>query len=599
MKAVEANLLQFLNVKQQFQIPLYQRAYSWDLVQCKQLWQDIVRVARDDSTPTHFVGSIVFIKHRAGAETVTGTPRRLVIDGQQRLSTLMLLLSALRSALASAEARGQSCGVLADEIQDEALFNRHGKGDDRYKLLLTDKDRATLIRIVDGLPLGEADSPRLVQNHAFFAGQIASGEVDFDTLYRGLKKLTIVEVALEWGVDNPQLIFESLNSTGLKLSQTDLIRNFVLMGLEKSRQDSLYMGHWQPMEQAFVHHESGQPVDYYPAWFDSFVRDYLTLKKGSGAIPKISAVYQEFKHYASRTDTGSIEEVVADLHHYARHYVRLALWGREADAEIHGILRDISALDVDVAYPFLLRALDDYDAGRLQRADFIAILRLVESYVFRRSVCGIPTNSLNKTFAALHRRVRPGKYLESVQSALLLADSYRRFPRDDEFTRELKIKDVYHTRTVNYLLRKLENHERPEKIHLPDPHVTVEHILPQTPNLRAEWQRDLGDQWQALQSTLVHTLGNLTLTGYNSSFSDRPFLEKRDLAIDGEQVGLGHSPFRLNNGLENLEAWNATRIEERAARLATRAATVWSCPSLSEDVLASYGALPTESEEAE
>lgn len=243
-------------------------------------------------------------------------------------------------------------------------------------------------------------------------------------------------------------------------------------------------------------------------------------------------------------------------------------------------MHDINELEVDVAYPFLMRVLDHYEARRLDRTGFLKVLRMIESYVFRRSICGIPTNSLNKTFAGLYAGSRLAnqnsqEYVERIADSLACYDSYRRFPRDDEFARELMIKDIYHTRSC-YLLRKLENHGRTEKIALPDPLITIEHILPQTENLRPEWKEMLGPDWKKQQSAWCHTLGNLTLTSYNSSFSDRPFLEKRDLRIDG--IGFAHSPFRLNQEVRDQAQWNAQTIQTRARHLAEGACQVWVWP---------------------
>jgi predicted transport protein len=275
-----------------------------------------------------------------------------------------------------------------------------------------------------------------------------------------------------------------------------------------------------------------------------------------------------------------MQQVVADVYSYSQRYVRIA-FAKAEDKEINAILRDINTLKVDVAYPFLLELYDDYDQGRLTREEFIEALKLVESYVFRRAICGIPTNSLNKTFATLGRELDKSRYLESVKAAFLLKESYRHFPLDDEFRHQLIIRDVYNLRNRNYLLRKLENHERKELVDVES--YTIEHVMPQNENLRLEWQQKLGDGWREVQTKHLHTIGNLTLTDYNSEMSDRPSQEKRDM-----EGGFRDSPIRLNRTLAKLEHWNAVEIEKRAQELADLAVKIWAAPILLKEVVNSY-----------
>jgi len=573
MKAVETQFLKLLEGKRQFIIPIYQRMYSWTLKQCEQLWKDILRVASDDGVTGHFVGSIVYIER--GLYQVTAVPQLLVIDGQQRLTTLTLLLTALAQALHEDD---RELEISRESIEDEYLFNKHGKAELKYKLLLTRNDKDTLVRLVESNePLSQA-STRILENYKFFQDQIAKAPCDLQAIYGGIAKLLIVDISLDRQYDNAQLIFESLNSTGLELSQADLIRNYVLMGLEPREQESLYNNYWFPMEQSF-----GQ-TDYVRQ-FDRFMRDYLTVRTGS--IPNIRAVYEAFKAYARRNDTGTITDVVSDIYTYSKYFVRWAL-GKETDSELAKLLHEINTLKVDVAYPFLLELYDDYSNERLSRDDLLEILNLVQSYVFRRAICGIPTNSLNKTFAGLSREIRKGAYLESFKAALLLKDSYRRFPRDEEFMRELMAKDIYNFRSRNYLLRKFENHGRKERLEIED--YTIEHVMPQNENLSEVWQRELGENWQTIHSQYLHTLGNLTLTGYNSELSDRPFLEKRNMP-----GGFADSPIRLNRRLAGLDTWNENEIRLRAKELAELALTIWPFPQLDDDTLSVY--VPKKDEE--
>jgi len=383
--------------------------------------------------------------------------------------------------------------------------------------------------------------------------------------------LIIVDIALNREHDNPQLIFESLNSTGLELSQADLIRNYVLMGLEPKQQEELYNDYWYPMERSF-----GQ-TDY-TAQFDRFMRDYLTVKTGN--IPNIRAVYEAFKTHAHRSISGPVQDIVANIYQYSKYFVHMALENEE-DRELREIFSDINILKMHVAYPLFLELYDDYSHERLSREDLISILKLVESYVFRRAVCGIPTNSLNKTFATLSRELDKEQYLESFMATLLLKDAYRRFPNDEEFIRELSAKDLYNFRSRNYWLRKLENHNWKERVNVEE--YTIEHIMPQNENLSTIWQQELGKNWKEIHTKYLHTLGNLTLTGYNPEMSDRPFIEKRDM-----KGGFADSAIRLNKELLKVEHWNEEAIKKRAEMLAGLATQVWTYPQLETDVVERY-----------
>lgn len=565
MKAAENTFLTLLEGKKQFIIPIYQRSYSWTLKQCDQLWKDILRAATDKDVNGHFIGSIVYIQD--GLFVAAAIPKMLVIDGQQRLTTISLLLL----ALAQVAAQTSTSGTTRDEIFESYLINKFGNGDEHYKLLLRQSDKHTLTRLIDELDWPEHSSQHILENYQFFKEQIQRSGIDLNALYIGIKKLITVEISLDRSHDNPQLIFESLNSTGLDLSQADQIRNYVLMGLEDAEQTKLYEAYWRPMEQSFDDTKD-------PAIFDRFMRDYLTIKS-SGTIPNIDEVYEKFKQYRLREQASSISEIVADIYRYSKHFTKLA-FQREEDPEIRRVLTDINTLRADVTYPFLIEVYDDYVNHLLERGDLLAILRLVESYVFRRAICGVPTNSMNKTFATLSREIDKSHYLESVQVALLLKETYRRFPGDEEFRAEFMVKDVYNFRNRNYLLRKLENYGQKEQV---DVEVyTIEHILPQNPNLSPEWQQELGPEWKEVQSKYLHTIGNLTLTGYNPELSDQPFHKKRDMK-DG---GFAHSPIRLNQSLATLEHWNQEEIENRAKMLADLAVQIWQIPSASPDVLA-------------
>lgn len=576
MKATEAKLLDFLKKSPQFVIPIYQRTYSWTEKECRQLWDDIVRCGSSDKIAVHFVGSIVYVE--SGLSQVTHQAPLLVIDGQQRLTSVSLLLAALAKYVRETEPFD---GFSQRKIKNYYLLNPEETGERHFKLLLSQTDKASLNAIVGSGEQPSQPSLRVTGNYGLFESWIKSEKMDLAVICKGLAKLVVVDIALTRDQDNPQLIFESMNSTGKELSQADLIRNFILMGLEPVLQTKLYEQFWRPMEIDF-----GQEA--YGTHFDGFMRHYLTVL--SGEIPNISAVYEAFKAHARNTrpefpdDKSHIESLVREIRDYARHFCAIALGG-ETDADLKMAFQDLRELKVDVAYPFLLELYRDYKAELLPKAEVLATVRLIEAYVFRRVVCAIPTNSMNKTFANFAKGLKKDRYFESVQAQFLLLPSYRRFPSDEEFHRDLHTRDLYNFRSRSYWLRRLENHGRRERVAVDE--LTIEHILPQNENLSSKWREDLGDDWQRIQQTWLHTLGNLTLTAYNSDFSDRPFSEKRDMPGAPEK-GLRQSPLNLNRGLGALERWDETAIQVRADKLADLAVSVWTAPALAADVLEVY-----------
>lgn len=568
MKATEAKLLAFLKKSPQFVIPIYQRTYSWTDKQCSQLWDDILRAGSSDTIAVHFIGSIVYVEQ--GLSQVTHQAPLLVIDGQQRLTTVALLIEALARAMGDSEPVD---GFSAAKLRHYYLSNPLESGDRYFKLLLSQTDNASLKAIIKNTEQPKEPSLRVTQNFALFTELLAGQKGDLAAVCRGLAKLVVVDIALSRDQDNPQLIFESMNSTGKELSQADLIRNFILMGLEPALQTRLYEEYWRPMELDF-----GQEA--YGTQFDSFMRHYLTVRTGD--IPREREVYEAFKDYSRTTfvQSAGIEALVKEIRAFARYFCALAL-GREQDATLSMAFHDLRELKVDVAYPFLLELYQDYANDTLGAADFAAAVRLVEAYVFRRAICAIPTNSMNKTFATFGKALKKDRYLESIQAHFLTLPSYRRFPGDDEFRRDLHTRDLYNFRSRSYWLRRLENHGRKERV--PVDEYTIEHILPQNPDLPAAWKQALGPEWQRVQQQWLHTLGNLTLTGYNAEYSDRPFAEKRDMA-----GGFKESPLKVNAGLGQLDAWNEAAIQERAGRLADQALSVWAAPKLDAARLAVY-----------
>lgn len=568
MKASENKFLKFLQTDMQCLIPLYQRTYSWQEDQCNELWTDILNAGTNEAIKSHFVGSVVYVQD--GIYQASATPQLLVIDGQQRLTTTTLILLALAATI---DKNGGTLqlneveSITSKKIRNLYICNSNEDGPLFYKLILTQSDRTTLLALVNNEKVPEDCSKRVLENYEFFLERLE--KANLAAVYKGLQKLMIVDISLDRGNDNPQLIFESLNSTGLKLSQADLIRNYVLMDLPPEHQSKLYREFWFPIEKRFGHAE-------YTKLFDRFMRDYLTLKLGR--IPNIDAVYQEFKVFSLEID---IDSLVRDIDQYSQYFVNMAL-ENEPKAELLKSFINLNELKVDVVYPFLLDVYSDYAKELIDLETFKEILDILESYIFRRAICEIPTNALNKTFATLYKEIDKADYLNSFKAALILKDSARRFPSDDEFIRKIQEKDVYNFRNKNYLLTRLENSKHSkEPINVGD--YTIEHILPQNSNLSESWRSDLGSNWKEIQAQYLHTIGNLTLTGYNSVLSDRPFKEKQ--SISG---GFKSSNLFLNKGLGELDSWNESAITSRALELSNLASKVWIYPVIEESKLESY-----------
>lgn len=580
MKAVDSHLLTLLKASSQFIVPIYQRLYSWQEAECAQLWTDIVRAGSSSANRSHFTGSIVYIAK--DQSTNTSAEPDLIIDGQQRVTTVTLVLAALVERLETLPGDEQEPwdGFSPRKIRNRYLLNVDEEGERQFKLILSQNDRQALTTILQGTGPTSATATRVSENYAYFRRKFDDPKLDLSVVCRGLDKLVVVDVKLERGVDNPQLVFEAMNSTGKKLSQADLIRNYVLMDLPPKEQEKVYSGYWRPMELEFSGAEESQ--------FDEFVRHYLTIK--TGEISRLDDIYDAFKDHAMAftKEDETIESLVVELRQYARRYCAMAL-GKEPDAALRRAFKDLDQIKADVVYPFLLEVYTDYELGILTRDGVLEIVDLVTSYIFRRAVCRIPTNSMNKTFAGISSAVRKDRYLESVKAHFLGLKSYRRMPADAEFVSALKSSDLYNFRRRSYFLRMLENYGRKEYVTIED--YTIEHIMPQNENLSTEWQIALGDNWKDVQLQYLHTLGNLTLTGYNSEYSDHAFAKKRDM-----EGGFKDSPLRLNKGLAQLESWNASEIQKRAIRLAADAVQIWSLPELPDATITEFEGRRAESD---
>lgn len=567
MDVEKGSIYVLLNRQNQYIIPVYQRKYSWRKEeQCARLWRDIV--AMEQQNKQHFVGSIVSVAEQS---TLMGVQKCLIIDGQQRMTTLTLLMIALRDYLLE---QGQP-----DTITDLILKNHGRTGYEAYKLLLTEQDRDVMICLIERRPVDvENTNSRIYQNYLYFRERVLSQELTPEQIYQSISRLTIVGIVLDRDQgDDPQLIFESLNSTGLDLSKSDLIRNYLLMGLHQTEQDKIYHHYWHPFEKLFIDTEEEERSDR----MDRFFRDYLTMKKGS--FVKFDNIYDVFKEYSSQnTEFNTIEELAEDIRTFGDLYTNIVYERKHLPVE-HMILQpiwaEIRSLRMEVAYPFLMRVYRDCLIGRISMDELAEIARLTIAYVVRRAVCEIPTNSLSKTFATLKNNINYDDYFNSIKAAFYFLDSYKSFPNDEKFSAELRSRNMYSMRICKYILTKLENYQNKEPIQ--SANYTIEHILPQNKNMRPEWQDALGESYAEIQAKYVDTLGNLTLTCYNSEMSDKSFAEKKKVYKESAM----HT---LNKYVTEQDTWNESTILTRVDLLAKAACKIWHYPVLMDEQKEKY-----------
>ena len=567
MQAVDEKVSHFLNKNQQFTIPIFQRKYDWQQKQCKQLFEDIIRIGQSDDE-SHFLGSIV---HLNDDHNIIPTYR--VIDGQQRLTTLTLLISALAKYLYLNHI--DEIEITPKKLLNYYLINPSEEGDLEYKIKLNDSDKKTLQKIIDNV-LSENevrfkeghDSKRIIDNYHYFIKNI--NENNAKNIFQGFQKLSIIVISLKERLDNPQLIFESLNSKGLPLSKSDLIRNYVLMGLNPHEQDKIYTDYWKEMEDLF------EEIDYQ---FDRFIKDYLTIKLNK--TPVDNEIYYEFKKYAQNFYRNhdddkfvNIKNLTMDIYKYFNYFSNFYA-GTEKNEYLRISFESINELGYKIICPFILKLYDDYTNEKLNENDFIAILNLTESFLFRRYICDLPSNSLNKFFAGVYERLDKSSYVGSYKLTLLAGKNNMKFPNNREFGRDFKNKDLYKKKNfAKYTLRKLENFNF-EKEPTDVKNLSIEHIMPQNEELSEEWQKDLGREWRDIQRKYLHTIGNLTLTGYNQKLSDSSFITKRDM-----ENGFKLSSIRLNKPLAKLNHWNESQILKRANDFTQKAYKIWPYPKL-------------------
>lgn len=557
MKANEKYLIRFLESSDtNFVIPVYQRNYDWKKEQCKQLYDDLVSMIKNDYK-THFFGTIVSIYNDSARNR-----EYLIIDGQQRITTISLLLRAIYDIVDTG--RLKSHNIIKEKILNQYLINQYSSEECKIKLKPIKEDREAYEKLFNRDELVEESN--VTANYKYFYERIIDGEITIDELYSAVERLMIVEIELKNGEDDPQLIFESLNSTGLDLTDADKVRNFILMNQPSKIQEELYNNYWHKVE---------KNTDYEVT---KFIRDYLTMKENK--IPNKSEIYVSFKRYIEN-ENFNIEECLQDMLKFSIYYkgiINNSLGIKKADK----LLSDINKLEVTVSYPFLLEVIDDFNNGLITEEDLIEILKTVESYVMRRIICKAPTNALNKVFMNLCKEIKKipsykDNYVDILKYVLLNKKSSQRFPNEEEFKVKFLECDVYSWKSKNkvFLLEQLENYDNNETVDIEnlinDNKLSIEHIMPQT--LTPSWKNALGNNFNEIHTKYLGTIGNLTLTGYNSKMSNRTFVEKRDM-----EKGFKESRLRLNKYLSEIDEWNEDTIKVRAEKLFSVAAKIWSYP---------------------
>lgn len=536
MKANETKVEDFLSSnKTQFVIPVYQRNYDWSTSQCKQLLDDILEVGTSKKMNAHFIGSVVYVHD--DVYTSSRIKELTVIDGQQRLTTLTLIYLTIYRLAIEMEDKG-----LEAEITETYLTNKFAPEEEKLKLRPTennDKAIKYLLRSDSSEEFNEFS--KVIDNFNYFKSRITQENIDY--VLKGLSKLMFVEISLDREKDDPQRIFESLNSTGLELSQADLIRNYILMGLNRKSQNKIYNNYWEIIEKLAKDETSNKSK------VSDFIRDYLTLVNNK--IPNKSKVYLEFKEKFPTSDLEELEGNLLPIKSLVKFYNKLLNPKNENDKDIRIQLEYINRLEINVAFPFLMKVYEDYSENIIDKPTFIKVLDFIQSFTWRRFILGLPTNALNKIFMTLYEKIDKDNYLVSLQKWLLKRPGSQRFPKNKELIESLKLKDVYNIKSKNrtYLLERLENFENKEPVKIEgNTDITIEHIFPQNPD--PKWKVDLGtDEYNFIKETYLNTIGNLTLSGNNGKLGNKVFTYKRDL----ENAGYKDSRLWLNKYLSIAE----------------------------------------------
>ncbi|MCG8182399.1 DUF4268 domain-containing protein [Tenacibaculum piscium] len=563
MKANELpinNFLQAANV--QFVIPVYQRNYDWNTNECKELINDIIAV-ESDKRGTHFIGSIVFIHE--GIYSTSEVKELVIIDGQQRLTTINILYVALFRF-----AKENGLENEADRLYNMFLTNQYVEQEaSKLKLKQTDKNSLAFKAIINATENEFENYSNVIENYSFFRTIITQDT--FEVIKNGLKRLIFVEISLERDKDDPQRIFESLNSTGLALSQSDLIRNFILMDLEPKDQSRIFDKIWSPIE------ENAKDLVRQKSMVSDYIRDYLTLK--SKKIPNKNKVYAEFKNLYKNKKGEAYQQDLENIKSLSAHYKRFINPSCVKDASLKKELEYINRLEINVAFPFLLQVFEDMENGVINKIELIKILKLIQSYTWRRFIVGLPTSALNKIFMALYADVDIEDYYNSIEISLMKKKGSSKFPTDDDLRTALKDRDLYNiqAKNRNYMFEMIENFNNREYVDTSNENITIEHIFPRNPH--EDWNTLLPkDDYFTFKEKRLNTIANLTLSGNNGALSNKVFLDKKNMNTDDKEQGYQYSRLWLNSYLRTIENWDIDNYNKRFEIIYQRFLQIWEYP---------------------
>lgn len=557
MKANETTMKKYLEGSKQFMVPLFQRTYSWKRDNIRKLWEDIEETRGGKGVSSHFFGSFVTVPVPSPA---SGVSKYTIIDGQQRLTTICILLAALRNRILAVRPDYEN----RDEINESYLFNKfHPEA--KHKVVPTQADRDVFFTILRE-PNPPVDNDHLItQAYKYFRDKLFAKELDNLEVLVSLQNtlllnFSIVDIQIE-DKDNPYVIFETLNWRGTPLTQADLIRNYLFMNIRETKQQEVYERTWLPMQQRLNDH------------LESYIRHYLAM---GGSIPNFEKIYATFTDMAEAKtkDRAAKEEKEAattdrmkDLAKFSNYYIKFLNPQNEPEQRLKRYFHKLSRLEVTTSYPLLLKLYDDCASGKLSLDDFSECLRCIETYIVRRAVCGIPTNVLNKYFPTIYNSLDQDSMANSLRNKLKGGVGSRSMPVNEEFKQCLKQRKLFGNKILRYVLEEMErqiNKEAP-----PLEKLQVEHIMPQ--KLSDEWKNELGSEWELVHQKYSDTLGNVTLTGYNPEYSNKLFVEKRDM-----EKGFKDSGLQMNRNLAKLERWTEREIVDRAEQLSEIALRIWS-----------------------
>ena len=549
--------------EKRFIIPVYQRNYSWKVENCRQLYDDLVKLSVNEGK-MHFFGSLVSVYNGVSEEF-------LIIDGQQRVTTISLLLLAIHNLLKEGKLVAED-QKLIEKVYKKYLVDEYDPTEKRIKLKAANKDLVAFEKLFDEEPSEYIPNSDITINYTYFYERIQKEEISIDALYEAISRLMVINITVGED-DNPQLIFESLNSTGVDLTEGDKIRNYVLMGQKPEEQEAFYKKYWSKIEFCTGNDNNNNNG------VSLFIRDYLSVMRQS--TPSMDKIYPVFKSYVAEKNI-SIEDLLKELLDYARLY-EVLIKSQFTDEVVNASIYRLNYLETTVSRPFFLQVLNLHKQGILTNKDLREIFLMVENYLFRRNICEVPTNALNKIFLTLNREIHRydgtyDNYVEKMMFALTSKKESGRFPDDQEFSTALSEKQVYLMRGhyKNYLFERFENFGTDEIkdvfIRIENGKYTIEHIMPQT--ITPAWKAALGDDSSAIHATWLHRLANLTLTAYNSSYSNNPFLDKRDA-----ENGFKNSGIRMNQLIAQKDKWTLAELEERDEYMVSKALSIWSYPS--------------------